>query len=95
MIHVQGFRAFSFIFHSSQFYFRYKIIPKKFDKDRIINYYDSDNPEELSFLEERFQTTKFFTKGEHTSILKRVRKSFKKTKKDPFAGEVPKLGTVS
>ena len=69
---------------------RYKIIPKKFDKDRITNYYDSDNPEEVSFLEERFQTTKFFTKGEHTSILKRFRQSIKKQKKDPFAGECPK-----
>ena len=32
---------------------------------------------------------KFFTKGEHTSILKRFRQKFKKTKSDPFAGQVP------
>ena len=69
--------------------YRYKVIPKKFDKSRITNYYDSDNPEEVSFLEERFLEAKFFTKGEHTSILKRFRQKFKKTKSEPFAGQVP------
>ena len=68
---------------------RYKVIPKKFDKSRITNYYDSDNPEEVSFLEERFQDAKFFSKGEHTSILKRFRQKVKKAKKEPFAGQVP------
>ena len=68
---------------------RYKVIPKKFDKSRITNFYDSDNPEEVSFLEERFQDAKFFSKGDHTSILKRFRQKFKKTKKEPFAGQVP------
>ena len=26
---------------------RYKVIPKKFDQERIYQYYDSDNPEEV------------------------------------------------
>jgi len=68
---------------------RYKVIPKKYDTSRITNYYDSDNPEEVSFLQERFQDAKFFSKGDHTSILKRFRQKFKKTKKEPFAGQVP------
>jgi len=67
---------------------RYKVIPKKYDTSRITNYYDSDNPEEVSFLQERFQDAKFFSKGDHTSILKRFRQKFKKTKKEPFAGVV-------
>merc|ERR1712088_1188096 len=29
---------------------RYKVIPKKFDQERIYRYYDSDNPEEVDFL---------------------------------------------
>ena len=69
---------------------RYKVIPKKYDSSRITNFYDSDNPEEVTFLQERFKESKFFTKGEHTSILKRFRQKFKKSKPaDPFAGQVP------
>ena len=72
--------------------FRYKIIPKKYDKSRITNYYDSDNPEELEFLDERFKETKFFRKSEHAGLLKRFRQKFKKGKKEeetkPFAGQL-------
>jgi len=64
---------------------RYKVIPKKFDKDRVIKYYDSDNPEEVSFLDERFKEKRFFDNSEHKSILKRFRAKFKKSKKE----EVP------
>ena len=73
-------------------WFRYKVIPKKYDKSRITNYYDSDNPEEIQFLDERFKETKFFRKSEHAGLLKRFRQKFKKGKKEdetqPFAGKI-------
>eukprot|EP00092_Neocalanus_flemingeri_P006096 GFUD01006567.1.p1 GENE.GFUD01006567.1~~GFUD01006567.1.p1 ORF type:complete len:564 (-),score=170.18 GFUD01006567.1:189-1880(-) len=61
---------------------RYKVIPKKFDKIRITNYYDSDNPEEVSFLDERFKEKKFFDNSEHKGILKKFRAKFKKAKRE-------------
>merc|ERR1711874_759641 len=66
---------------------RYKIIPKKFDPERIYKYYDSDNPIEVDFLKERFKETKFFKNEEHKSLLKQFRKKFKKTKKEPKENE--------
>jgi len=64
---------------------RYKTIPKKFDPEKIYRYYDSDNPEEVDFLKERFKEKKFFNNEEHKSLLKKVRQKFKKTKKEPKA----------
>jgi len=61
---------------------RYKVIPKKFDKSRITNYYDSDNPEEVSFLDERFKEKKFFDNSEHKGILRKFRSKFKKSRKE-------------
>jgi len=64
---------------------RYKVIPKKFDKTRITNYYDSDNPEEVAFLDERFKEKKFFDNSEHKGILRKFRSKFKKSKKEDEA----------
>jgi len=84
---VQSFKSFSIDPKT-----RYKVIPKKYDKSRITNYYDSDNPEELEFLDERFKETKFFRKSEHAGLLKRFRQKFKKGRKEdekqPFAGQI-------
>lgn len=70
---------------------RYKVIPKKYDKTKITNYYNSDNPEELDFLDERFKEKKFFQKSEHKGILKKFRSKFKKSKKNeeqiPFVSQ--------
>jgi hypothetical protein len=64
---------------------RYKTIPKKFDPEKIYRYYDSDSPEEVDILKERFKEKKFFNNEEHKSLLKKVRQKFKKTKKEPKA----------
>jgi len=60
---------------------RYKHIPKKYDESRIYGYYDSDNPEELEFLKERFKESKFFYNTEHKSLLKKFREKFSRNKK--------------
>jgi len=61
---------------------RYKAIPKKFDEQKIYGYYDSDNPEEVNFLKERFKEKKWFNNMEHKSVLKRFRQKFKIEKKE-------------
>lgn len=58
--------------------FRYKNIPKKFDEERIKSFYDSDIQDEVKFLEEKFEKTKYFSKDEHKSILKKFRARFKR-----------------
>ena len=35
-------------------------IPTKYDKDKILKYYDSDNPDEIQFLTERFKVSIFY-----------------------------------
>jgi len=60
---------------------RYKVIPKKYDKEKIMKYYDSDNPDELQFLQDRFKEKKFFDNAQHKGILKSFRAKFKKSKK--------------
>jgi len=62
---------------------RYKVIPKKYDEQRIYGYYDSDNPEEVEFLKERFKEKRFFHNVEHKSLLKKFRQKFKPSKKEP------------
>jgi len=61
---------------------RYKVIPTKYDKEKIMQYYDSDNPDELQFLQDRFKEKKFFDNAQHKSILKKFRNKFKSGKKD-------------
>jgi len=61
---------------------RYKVIPKKYDKEKIIKYYDSDNPDELQFLQDRFKEKRFFDNAQHKGILKTFRSKFKKSKKE-------------
>ncbi len=34
---------------------RYKMIPKTYDREKILKYYDTDNTEELAFLQDTFQ----------------------------------------
>merc|ERR1712139_236456 len=59
---------------------RYKIIPKKYDKhDKILKFYDSDNPDELQFLGERFKEKKFFDNAQHKGILKSFRAKLKRS----------------
>jgi len=58
---------------------RYKMIPKKYDKDeKILKFYDSDNPDELKFLGERFKEKKFFDNAQHKGILKSFRAKLKR-----------------
>jgi len=66
---------------------RYKVIPKKYDPERIYGYYDSDNPAEVDFLKERFKKTKFFKNEEHKSLLKKFRQKFKKSKNEQKESE--------
>jgi len=71
---------------------RYVTIPTKYDKDKILKFYDSDNPDELQFLTERFKEKRFFDNAQHKSILKKFRSTFKRTKKVKevvAAGSVP------
>jgi len=71
---------------------RYVTIPTKYDKDKILKYYDSDNPDEIQFLTERFKEKRFFDNAQHKSILKKFRSTFKKSKKPKevvVAGSAP------
>jgi hypothetical protein len=76
---------------------RYITIPTKYDKDKILKYYDSDNPDEIQFLTDRFKEKRFFDNAQHKSILKKFRSTFKKTKKTKeavTAGSAPLSPTV-
>jgi len=73
---VQNFKSFSLDPKS-----RYKVIPTKYDKEKVMKYYDSDNPDELQFLQDRFKEKKFFDNAQHKGILKTFRSKFKKGKK--------------
>jgi len=56
---------------------RYKVIPKKYETSTIVSFYDSDVPEEVEFLKEKFGGTHFWQKDERKSILQTFRARFK------------------
>ena len=60
---------------------RYKVIPQKLDRERIVKFYDTDAADELAYLEEKFVDTKFFQKSEHIGILKKFRARFKRSRR--------------
>merc|ERR1719228_2735642 len=53
---------------------RYRQISKKIDHERILPLYDTDAPEELQFLKDKFLNQQFYTKEEHKTILQKFRK---------------------
>ena len=44
-------------------------IPTKYDKDKILKFYDSDNPDEIQFLTDRFKVSSFSIKIRNKSTL--------------------------
>lgn len=53
---------------------RYRSIPTKIDHDRILPLYDSDNPEEFAFIEEKFVKRQYYSREEHKTLLRRLRR---------------------
>ena len=57
---------------------RYRTVPKKIDHDRILPLYDTDSTEEMNFLKEKFIRQQYYTRDEHLTLLKRLRKGVTK-----------------
>ena len=57
---------------------RYRTVPKKIDHDRILPLYDTDSTEEMNFLKEKFIRQQYYTRDEHLTMLKRLRKGVTK-----------------
>lgn len=53
---------------------RYRQISKKIDHERILPLYDTDAPEELQFLKDKFLNQQFYSKEEHKTVLQKFRK---------------------
>ena len=71
---------------------RYRTVPKKIDHEKILELYDTDAPEELDFLREKFVGKQYFDTKEHRTLLQRLRKGVQK-KKDAVAKKLKRQPT--
>jgi hypothetical protein len=44
------------------------MIPRTYDRERVLKYYDTDNPEELAFLQDTFQVRTISEALEKTNV---------------------------